>query len=183
LKLVLNHTINQSLNMKKYILILLIAALISCGEEKAEPIVLADPGTLKMKLDGVEMISPIANLPGAIYDPSSGTVNVIGYFKTQVNPADPSRISITLLDAKVGEFNIQGQGPAPEKNMAYYLDLDYDTYNSFSVQESIVGKCTLTQFDLNKKQISGTFEIKVANGSGSIIMEITNGSFTNLPID
>jgi len=169
--------------MRKLVVIILMSMLFACDDENGEDVLLAQPGRMKMELDEVEMVSSTTKLPEVVYDPVMGVVTIRARFQTQSNPIGYSLMSISIYGVKVGEFDLVGGGFASDITHAYYSTPASDVYFSFQVNEAIAGKVRLTQFDLNKNLISGTFEIKVADWTATEILVITSGSFTEFAIN
>ncbi|MGZ5303533.1 MAG: DUF6252 family protein, partial [Bacteroidia bacterium] len=88
---------------------------------------------------------------------------------------DKKGISITLDgEPKEGTFEINKQS----KHKATYGSVE----RSFTVGANDFGRVIITKYDSVKKQISGTFELKLTNNKTGKTVKITQGEFRNLDV-
>jgi hypothetical protein len=171
--------------MRKVVAVILLAAIcvLSCEEEKAE-VPKARPGTMIMKLNGVS-VPPSPYLTG-IADLSADGIEIRAEFQRENNgaPFEDSIIFLWLDKAVVGRVEIKGDCPQDTKpgNVYYRIQTSLVVYESWLVEEPVIGNITITKLDHTKQLASGTFELKLKNLDGPDVIELTEGSFTDLPL-
>lgn len=171
--------------MRILVLFVAMSMLFSCDDdEKGEQDVFAEPGTMKMTINGEQKVSSKTKLPLVSYTPGTGVLGFNAYFSIPSSTTEFAVLGITIYFPTVGEFDILGGGfVAGNSTVLYATPVPNTLYTSYNVSESTVGKVKFTKFDTTAKLMSGTFEVKVAAGPGGEILEITDGSFTDIPIN
>jgi hypothetical protein len=171
--------------MRKIITVVLLVAVcvLSCKEDNVET-PKARPGTMIMKLNGVS-VPPSPYLTG-IADLSGDGIEIRAEFQRENNgaPYENSIIFLWLDKAAVGRFEIKGNCPQDTKpgNVYYRIEPSVFVYESWLVEESVIGNITITKLDHINQLASGTFELKLKDLNGPDVIELTEGSFTDLPL-
>ena len=169
--------------MKKVIGGVLLAALcvLGCDDEKEEAPA-APPGTMIVKLNGVSL-TPSTTIAAHAELAGNGLV-VQAWFLTGGTAAEEGMVNLFLINAGVGRFELRGDGSfaTDPPGSATYSILGKHIYQSWAVDETIVGNITITKIDENNELASGTFEFKLKDANSSEVIEMTEGSFTDLPL-
>ena len=169
--------------MKKIIGGVLLAALcvLGCDDEKAEAPAAA-PGTMIVKLNGASL-SPSTTLAPRAELAGNGLV-VQAWFLTGGAGGEEAMVNLFLINAAVGRFELRGDGSfaTDPPGSATYNILGKKVYKSWAVDETIVGNITITKLDENNELASGTFELKLKDANSSEVIELKEGSFTDLPL-
>lgn len=165
------------------VVLLIVICVLGCDEPKVEgPKAL--PGTMIMKLNGVP-VPPSPYLTG-VADISGDGIEIQAEFQRENNgtPYEDSIIILWLDKAAVGRVEINGNCPQDTKpGYVYYrIQTTLVVYESWLVEEPVVGNITITKLDHEKHLASGTFEFKLKDLNSTEVIELTEGSFTDLPL-
>lgn len=158
---------------------LLLLAIAACEEEiLIEP---ALPRTIKMQLNHREIITS-SYFTSALWIPDKGSIHISGYFKNSTNPDVEDQFLIYLSAPLLGANVIPGREDF--KNLvSYAIPLapakQFYSANAFL---PVSGEVVLTQFDLDKKLVSGTFDVILATNDRTETLIISHGSFTEIQI-
>ncbi|MDH4093130.1 MAG: DUF6252 family protein [Cyclobacteriaceae bacterium] len=167
--------------MKRIFPSLILFALVGCHNDDETPACHVTPGRMELDVNGIHISSSDVLLPNVNYNPNSGRIDINVYFGA--NGLQAYHVNLGIEKAKVGTFDIPGGGFQASANSAYYVTADYSVFDSFYVDQLKVGKITVTEFDLTKKVISGSFEVTVAQDFNKNIQTLTSGCFAELPVD
>jgi hypothetical protein len=166
--------------MRKIVVSLLAAMFVlSCEEEKAE-VPKAPAGTMIVKVNGVSLTPSVGLTDHA--EIQGDALVVQGWFVTPGTSSEDTSLYIWLSKAGVGRVELKGNGtwPSDPPGSVTYSTQNKELYQSWKVNEAIVGNVTITKLDKTNKLASGTFEIKLKDANSSEVTGLTEGSFTDL---
>ena len=175
--------------MKRIVALSLFALtfLLGCEEEKVEG-PLAASGTMTMKINGTPSSPWFRYSPdfsAAAYSDGNGIL-ILGNFKRDQNGAaiEGSELLITLNVAAEGQFPLRGNSTEfTEPGSVYYrIEPASLFYTSWEVDGIVIGTIEITKLDLERNQLSGTFQLNLKNTDGSDVIKLSEGSFTDLRV-
>jgi hypothetical protein len=121
-----------------------------------------------------------------IADLSGDGIEIQADFQRENNgtPYEDSIILLWLEKAAVGRVELKGNYPQDTKpgHVYYRIQTTLVVYESWLVEEPVVGNITITKLDHEKHLASGTFEFKLKDLNGPEVIELTECSFTDLPL-
>jgi hypothetical protein len=150
---------------------LLSMVITSCSDDSETPV--APAGKMIASFRGTSWVS------SAIAGTTNNTINVISH-------SDNKTIQVLVnKDNTVGTYEVTGAGTVtgyvPDAMVAYDQPLDAFVSAYFD-NAVVVGSVTITEIDDVNMTISGTFYSKLKSVSDGSEYELTNGSFTKIPI-
>ena len=127
---------------------------------------------LKMKIDGVQWIAD---------NDASGTI-LAGFISFGGLSKDHKELAVTLSDTTQGTYTLDQNSI----DVAGLVDSTTNSSDSYTTNAGVDtsqsgGTVTVTSIDRTKKTMTGTFKFKMFRQSDSKMVNITEGSFTNLP--
>lgn len=165
--------------MRRLIVIVAFLALAACkGDKDDSDDGLALEKTLKATVDGQVITSTTAEA-----EISTSVAELL-----QISAAFGSRDLVIAIYSDnsnepivAGEYKFDGSDThVPVANCFYSLNNGTSPYGTIYVNQTDVGKVTITELDRSGKTVSGTFEATV--GRNNEVLKIEKGSFTKIPL-
>lgn len=169
--------------MKNFIAALsLLVVLVSCQKEYTAEISTQNPGSantpgsFKAKINSVQWTADKS--VGAVFTTAGNglprLINISGLSN------DKKIVIITLVDSGVHRYTMDNNS----WQYSAYLDSTLPVVNPYTtvlVDDEIAGTVDITSIDTVAKTISGTFSFKALRDMDATAINITEGSFTNIP--